>query len=125
MRSQEGFFSENEREFGKNAEVMSILMYDSINQQCLVNRGGGKGPVGNLLIQASGWRQNLSAEQWVSLYSHLWLSLTLFAASASSQTGMNSRRQFIRKQALCLFAGEVLKRSVLTTLSSPSPSHVT
>lgn len=40
-------FIKNEGEFGKNVEVMSILMYDSINQQCSVNRGGGKESVGN------------------------------------------------------------------------------
>lgn len=102
--ARKDFSQKNEREFGKNVEVMSIVMYDSINQQCLVNKGGGKGSVGNLLTQAWGWRQNLPAEQWASVYAHFCQSLSVFAASASSHAGIYSRRLFISKQASCLFA---------------------
>lgn len=54
------------------------------------SRGGGKGSVGNLLTQASGWRQNHPAEQWASvccLYLSLFLQLQLLPIQVHTEVG--------------------------------------
>lgn len=48
MRNSRGRKNGGKSKFGKCVGVMSILMYDSINQQCAVNKGGSERSMENL-----------------------------------------------------------------------------
>lgn len=131
VRNEEGLFKK-EGEFGKNVDAMSILMHDSINQQCS-NRGGGKGSVGNLLTWASGWRQNHPAEQWApvcSLYLSLFLQLQLLPIQVDTEVGYSLDNMLCAYLQLRFERGPCWQLSPLSLVSShiihapPHPQHL-